>query len=54
MPRFVGKQSNTSAYLASLVILFVAAMVALEYAGVVDFVNGFGREKLEIRSGRDR
>ncbi len=48
MPRFVGKQSNTSAYLASFFILFVGALVFLEYVGAVNFVNGFGRERLHM------
>jgi hypothetical protein len=42
MPRLVGKQSNSSAYISLAVVAIVGAAVSLEYTGAVDYVPQFG------------
>jgi hypothetical protein len=42
MPRLVGKQSNSGIYALLFLLGFIAIVVALEYFGVINLVDGFG------------
>ena len=44
MPRLVGKQSHTGENVAALLVLAAVVGVALEYAGVINVIPGFGRD----------
>jgi hypothetical protein len=43
MPRLVGKQSNSGLYALSLLLIALIVAVTLEYLGVINLVDGFGR-----------
>jgi hypothetical protein len=42
MPRLVGKQSNSGLYAFLFFLGFTAVIVAMEYFGVINLVDGFG------------
>lgn len=44
MPRLVGKRADASPAIALLFLIAIAAGVALEYAGYINVVPGFGRD----------
>jgi hypothetical protein len=44
MPRLVGKQSNTSAYVGAVLVLALVGAGCLEYFGTINLVPGFGLE----------
>jgi hypothetical protein len=48
MPRLVGKQSSNSGYVAGFLIAIAAAVIALEYSGLINFVPKFGRENTSL------
>ena len=43
MPRLVGKTSKTPLYVGIVLVSTIAVVGALEYAGTIDLVPGFGR-----------
>ena len=43
MPRLEGKPSNAPAMLLTGILLLAAALVVLEYFGVIDILPNFGR-----------
>lgn len=45
MPRLAGKQSNEGLLVSLLMLAAIATAIGLEYAGVIDIVPDFGREK---------
>jgi hypothetical protein len=54
MPRLVGKQSNPAIPLSLFILIAIAGLVGLEYAGIINVIDGFGNDRLEIRTDRDR
>ena len=54
MPRLIGKQSNSAVPLGVLILASIAVITGLEYIGAIDVVNGFGNDRLEIRSYPER
>ena len=42
MPRLEGERSNTGLYVVFLVILLLAALVLLEYTGLINLIANFG------------
>ncbi|MCY7369018.1 MAG: hypothetical protein LH474_12795 [Chamaesiphon sp.] len=50
MPRLVGKQSNSAIPLSLLILAAIATVIGLEYTGTINIVNGFGNDRLEIRT----
>lgn len=54
MPRLVGRQSNTSAQLTLLILATIGVLTGLEYLGAINVVNGFGNDRLEIRTYPER
>ncbi len=54
MPRLVGKQSNTSAQLTLLITAAIGVLTGLEYMGAINVINGFGNDRVEIRTYQNR
>jgi hypothetical protein len=54
MPRLIGKQSNSAILLSLLILASIAVVTGLEYAGAINVINGFGNDRLEIRSYPER
>jgi hypothetical protein len=54
MPRLVGKQSNPAIPLSLLLLAGIAGLVGLEYIGAINIINGFGNDRVEIRTYRER
>jgi hypothetical protein len=54
MPRLVGKQSNPAIPFSLLILIAIAGLVGLEYVGIINVINGFGNDRVEIRTYRDR
>jgi hypothetical protein len=54
MPRLIGKQSNPAIPLSLLILASIAVVTGLEYVGAINVINGFGNERLEIRSYPER
>jgi hypothetical protein len=50
MPRLIGKQANPAIPLSCLMIAAVVATLGLEYVGAIDVIDGFGRDRVEIRT----
>ena len=50
MPRLIGKQSKSSVPLSLLILAAIATVVGLEYTGAINVINGFGNDRLEIRT----
>jgi hypothetical protein len=46
MPRLVGKQSNGSGYIALLLLAAAGTVGAMEYAGIINVIPGFGKDYL--------
>jgi hypothetical protein len=54
MPRLIGKQSNPAIPLSLLILASTATIISLEYIGVVNVINGFGNDRVEIRTYPER
>jgi hypothetical protein len=54
MPRLIGKQSNPAIPLSLLILATVGVVTALEYIGLINVINGFGNDRLEIRIYSER
>jgi hypothetical protein len=54
MPRLIGKQSNPAIPLSLLILASVAVVTGLEYVGVINIINGFGNDRVEIRTYPER
>ncbi len=54
MPRLVGKQSNPAIPLSLLILASIAVLTGLESIGVINVINGFGNDRVEIRTYPDR
>jgi hypothetical protein len=54
MPRLIGKQSNSAIPLSLLILASIAVLTGLEYVGAINVINGFGNDRLEIRSYPER
>jgi hypothetical protein len=54
MPRLIGKQSNSAIPLSLLILVAIAGLVGLEYVGIINIINGFGNDRVEIRTYRER
>jgi hypothetical protein len=54
MPRLIGKQSNPAIPLSLFLLTSIAVITALEYVGAINIINGFGNERLEIRTEPER
>ena len=54
MPRLIGKQSNPAIPLSVLILASISVVTGLEYVGAINVVNGFGNDRVEIRTYRDR
>jgi hypothetical protein len=54
MPRLIGKQSNPAIPLSLLIIASIAVLTGLEYIGSINIINGFGNDRLEIRTYPER
>jgi hypothetical protein len=54
MPRLIGKQSNSAIPLSLLILASIAVVTGLEYVGAINVINGFGNDRLEIRSYPER
>jgi hypothetical protein len=54
MPRLLGKQSNPAIPLSLLILALIAVVTGLEYAGVINIINGFGNDRVEIRTYPER
>ena len=54
MPRLIGKQSNPAIPLSLLILASLAVVTGLEYAGAIDIINGFGNDRVEIRTYPER
>jgi hypothetical protein len=50
MPRLIGKQSNPAIPLSLFLLTAIAVVTALEYVGSINIINGFGNDRLEIRT----
>ena len=50
MPRLIGKQSKSSVPLSLLILAAISTVVGLEYTGAINVINGFGNDRLEIRT----
>jgi hypothetical protein len=50
MPRLVGKQSNQGLYVGLILLAAIASFIGLEYAGVINVIPGFGKERSLIIS----
>jgi hypothetical protein len=50
MPRLIGKQSNSAIPLSLLLLASVAIVTGLEYVGAMNIINGFGNDRVEIRT----
>ena len=48
MPRLVGKQSNRGLYAGLVLLVALAGFVGLEYAGVINVIPGFGKERTSV------
>jgi hypothetical protein len=48
MPRLIGKQSSKDGYIAVTVLAIAAIVVAFEYAGLINYVPGFGRDHTSL------
>jgi hypothetical protein len=53
MPRLIGKQSNPAIPLSLFILLAIAGLVGLEYLGIINVINGFGNDRVEIRTYRN-
>ena len=54
MPRLIGKQANSTIPLSLLILASIATIIGLEYIGAINIINGFGNDRLEIRTYRER
>jgi hypothetical protein len=54
MPRLIGKQANPAIPLSLLILSSIAVVVGLEYVGAIDTINGFGNDRVEIRTDPGR
>jgi hypothetical protein len=54
MPRLVGKQSNSAIPLSLLILASIATIIGLEYIGAINVINGFGNDRVEIRTYPER
>jgi hypothetical protein len=54
MPRLIGKQSNPAIPLSLLILASAATIISLEYIGVINIINGFGNDRVEIRTYPER
>jgi hypothetical protein len=54
MPRLIGKQSNPAIPLRLLILATVGVVAGLEYIGLINVINGFGNDRLEIRIYSER
>jgi hypothetical protein len=54
MPRLVGKQSNPAATSTLLILAAIGILTGLEYIGAINVINGFGNDRLEIRTYPER
>ena len=54
MPRLVGKQSNSTIPLSLLILAAIATVIGLEYVGAMNVINGFGNDRVEIRTYPER
>jgi hypothetical protein len=54
MPRLIGKRSNTSANTTLLIIATLGILTGLEYLGVINVINNFGNDRIEISAYKDR
>jgi hypothetical protein len=54
MPRLIGKQSNPAIPLSLIILAGIAGLVGLEYIGAINIINGFGNDRVEIRTYRER
>ncbi len=50
MPRLIGKQSNSAVPLSLLILASIAVVTGLEYVGAINAINGFGNDRVEIRT----
>ncbi len=54
MPRLIGKQSNSAIPLSLLILAAITTVIGLEYTGAINVVNGFGNDRLELRTYPER
>ena len=54
MPRLIGKQSNPAIPLSLLILASIAGLIGLEYIGAINIINGFGNDRIEIRTYQER
>ena len=54
MPRLIGKQANSTIPLSLLILASIATAIGLEYIGSINVINGFGNNRLEIRTYPER
>ena len=54
MPRLLGKQSNPAIPVSLLILASVAVVTGLEYVGAINIINGFGNDRIEIRTYPER
>jgi hypothetical protein len=54
MPRLIGKQSNPAIPLSLLILATVGVVTGLEYIGLINIINGFGNDRLEVRIYSER
>jgi hypothetical protein len=54
MPRLIGKQSNPAIPLSVLILASIAVVTGLEYVGAINVINGFGNDRVEIRTYPER
>ena len=54
MPRLIGKQSNSAIPVSLLTLAAIVTVIGLEYIGVINVINGFGNDRLEVRTYPER
>ena len=50
MSRLIGKQSNPTLPLGLLILAAITGLVGLESVGAIDQIDGFGKDRVEIRT----
>ena len=53
MPRLIGKQSNPT-NITLLIIATLGILTGLEYLGVINIINNFGNDRIEVSAYKDR
>jgi hypothetical protein len=54
MPRLIGKQSNSAIPLSVIILASIVVVTGLEYVGAINVINGFGNDRVEIRTYPER